>query len=245
MDPSSAAALQTVVKESLASLTTQSTPKAPTIHHGSTTTALGSGPQSKWMLPSQVSADDKAVLDAIQQILTCRTMAEHGKAFANAAGDIYWDAPPVLLQGRESMRVMVYAAKRIATLDYEPLLVKREEVSSTQRKLHVEVMVRVYPLRPFWPLTWVLPAAIPIRATIVVGVYRSPSEPIGSWGVINYLWGRWHNYPIFPDILRSLTGLVMGHSLKWTEQLWTPGLPLIGDSSVQDAETGPAAHRPY
>lgn len=84
---------------------------------------------------------------AARAAVRARTMGEHHAAFAHLAPDVLWDAPPVILRGRESMRAMVcvmghccalltsisvtamlrlhptltqvYAAKRVAALDFE------------------------------------------------------------------------------------------------------------------------------
>jgi hypothetical protein len=57
-------------------------------------------------------------------LLQVRTMQEHVDLMHNLlARDVTYDAPPILINNREDMRVAVYLAKSIATLTLEPNLV--------------------------------------------------------------------------------------------------------------------------
>jgi hypothetical protein len=46
------------------------------------------------------------------------------QAWAHLSPSVLWDAPPVLLRGRNAMRCMAYAAKAVASLDMELLAFK-------------------------------------------------------------------------------------------------------------------------
>jgi len=234
--------LHTVVNESLASLTTQSKMYGGDQYQAELEKAPAAS-STKWMLPNELGPEEQQVVAALKQIVTCRTMADHYKAFANVAENIKWDAPPVLLRGREAMRCMVYLAKFAATLDFDLLAAKKEILDARTSRLWLEVIVYV---RPLFPLNLTLPNEIPIRADVCIGVVKSPNEPAGSFGAISLLYGRWHNWPIIPTPFRFLSGLTMGYATKLTEGLWSKSLPLFGDNSVAQYESaGPAARSAY
>jgi hypothetical protein len=52
-----------------------------------------------------------------------RLMQDHVDAMTPLDKDVLWDAPPILLTGKESMRVCMYLAKSIAFLSLEPELI--------------------------------------------------------------------------------------------------------------------------
>lgn len=47
------------------------------------------------------------IVQALLGVVESRSMEEHVLAFGALSHDILWDAPPALLQGRDSMRAMV------------------------------------------------------------------------------------------------------------------------------------------
>ena len=78
--------------------------------------------------------------------------------------NVRWDAPPILLNSREKLRVVAYFAKRICLLDFTEHSIK-EESSSSQGK-SVEIVCTFN----FQPLPKQLFPSLGLGATIVLGV---------------------------------------------------------------------------
>ncbi|KAF5839828.1 WLM domain-containing protein [Dunaliella salina] len=174
----------------------------------------------KWVSIEDVEdKKDQGIIGALLQIVEARTMLDHFEAFGNAEHEVTWDAPPVLLTGREAMRCMVYAAKSAAEMTFDTTAFKKDtlDVNKGIHKLFFQV---VFYVMPKGLLRLLLPKDIPIQADVAVTVVRDRAEPMDSPGRIHSIEGRWHNLPMLPLPLRFFNALAMGHFLHATETIW-------------------------
>ena len=76
-----------------------------------------------------------------------------------------WDVPPILLEGREKLRVIAYMAKRIAKLDFERHSVKVEPPVDGHKQISMICTFHVTVLPEFLPIP-----TIKLKATVNLGV---------------------------------------------------------------------------
>ena len=68
------------------------------------------------------ASDEASAINRLKALVSATSMADHRAAIELAADDnIRWDAPPILLEGKDKMRVAVYLAKFAADLDFTPV----------------------------------------------------------------------------------------------------------------------------
>eukprot|EP00882_Tetradesmus_deserticola_P007625 GHRQ01008030.1.p1 GENE.GHRQ01008030.1~~GHRQ01008030.1.p1 ORF type:complete len:156 (+),score=46.67 GHRQ01008030.1:159-626(+) len=74
--------------------------------------------------PDNMPAGVARIVNGARKLFEVRTMQEHVDLMNGLlARDVTYDAPPILINNREDMRVAVYLAKSIATLTLQPALV--------------------------------------------------------------------------------------------------------------------------
>eukprot|EP00775_Hariotina_reticulata_P010716 gene10716-10872_t len=172
-------------------------------------------------LPSGVAR----IVETVKLLFQVRLMQEHVDAMTPLDKDILWDAPPILLTGKESMRVCMYLAKSIAFLSLEPELIHVYPLGFDRTIVEIQATCLLAPKHTVLvPITLLLPDSVPIRATLKVGV----KGPLDS-GKIELIDGKWHNLPSFPNIIRSFNAFVMGTLMYFTEPFWSWTLELVGD----------------
>ncbi len=93
--------------------------------------------------------------------------------------DVEWDVPPILLNGREKLRVVAYFAKRVAKLDFEKHSVEVEHAEGGQKQVAMICTFQVTVLPESLPIP-----TIKLKATVKLGVSDdfqqvSSSIPIG------------------------------------------------------------------
>eukprot|EP00882_Tetradesmus_deserticola_P001620 GHRQ01001746.1.p1 GENE.GHRQ01001746.1~~GHRQ01001746.1.p1 ORF type:complete len:234 (+),score=98.83 GHRQ01001746.1:159-860(+) len=176
--------------------------------------------------PDNMPAGVARIVNGARKLFEVRTMQEHVDLMNGLlARDVTYDAPPILINNREDMRVAVYLAKSIATLTLQPALVSVQPLGNGRTIVDVQGSAYVMPKRSWLvPLSLLLPASICIRATIRLGV-RGPLET----GRIELIDGQWHNLPRFPTLIREFNGIMMGSLPHLTEPLWSLGLEFVGD----------------
>jgi len=72
-----------------------------------------------------------------------------------------WDVPPVLLEGRENLRVVAYMAKRLAKLDFEKHSVKVEPTMDGHKQISIICTFHVIVLPELLPIP-----TIKLKATV-------------------------------------------------------------------------------
>lgn len=190
------------------------------------------GMEGKWMMEQHMSAQDKSAMDILNRMLMTKSMLDNNKVFnTDVEMNVIWDGPPAFISGRDNVRVMLYMVKNmLAHFHFEPIAFQRVEVDQQHYNLHIEGIFHVHPNRPFWPMTWMMPEDIPVRASACLGVTTIP----GSDHVRIYsLKGRPHNIPIIPQFMRATWGMIISTMLKMTEGMWTQIMPLFGDTSLR------------
>lgn len=78
---------------------------------------------------------------------------------------VEWDVPPILLKGREKLRVVAYMAKRTAKLDFEKHLVEVEPAMDGHKQVSMICTFHVVVLPEFLPIP-----TIKLEATVKLGV---------------------------------------------------------------------------
>lgn len=78
-----------------------------------------------------------------------------------------WDVPPILLNGRDKLRVVAYFAKRVAKLDFVPhtVTVKQTEAGQQELSMYCTFLVRLLP--EALPLP-----TIKLKSTVNLGVTK-------------------------------------------------------------------------
>jgi hypothetical protein len=123
------------------------------------------------------------------------------------------------------LRVGAYLARFAAGLDFEPALVNVKRLAGGRHLVEITGTVRARPHRTWLLLpTLLLPASIPVRATIKAGVAGGLDD-----GKIDLLWGRWHNLPPLPSPARLFNGLVFGAVPHALEPAWGRAMEFFGD----------------
>lgn len=79
--------------------------------------------------------------------------------------NVYWDAPPILLNGREKLRVVAYFAKRITKLDVEEHAVRVERAKGGGQQVSTDLTFIITLLPEILPLP-----RIKVNATVNLGV---------------------------------------------------------------------------
>lgn len=79
--------------------------------------------------------------------------------------NVYWDAPPILLNGRENLRVVAYFAKRITKLDFteHAVRVERNKDGGQQVSTDLTFIITLLPELLHLP-------KIKVNATVDLGV---------------------------------------------------------------------------
>ncbi|KAG2486422.1 hypothetical protein HYH03_014869 [Edaphochlamys debaryana] len=206
-------------------------PSAPTAAAAHSLQHGGVGGQ--WKDYSTLPGRYRKTVEKLKALAAARYMDDHWDASRVLDVEVTWDVPPILLQGREPMRVAVWLAKWAATVHLEPLMVKMQELDDKRTSLELLQVARLAPHRPWWlPATWLLPKEIPIMSTVKLRVSKGPNAD-GSQDVVTAIDGVIHNAPKLPWPIRSLNALFMGHLPAATETLWSPFVGLFGDPSYR------------
>lgn len=79
--------------------------------------------------------------------------------------NVYWDAPPILLNGREKLRVVAYFAKRITKLDFTEHAVRVERTKDGGQQVSTDLTFIITLLPDSLPLP-----KIKVNATVNLGV---------------------------------------------------------------------------
>ena len=79
--------------------------------------------------------------------------------------NVYWDAPPILLNGREKLRVVAYFAKRITKLDFSEHAVRVERTRDGEQQVSTDLTFIITLLPDSLPLP-----KIKVNATVNLGV---------------------------------------------------------------------------
>lgn len=149
-------------------------------------------------------------------------MQEHWKAYAVFDENVLWDVPPILLNGREKLRVVAYFAKRVAKLDFAKHSVKMEPAKDGGQQLSMICTFHVTVLPEFLPIP-----KIKLNATVILGV----SDDINK---VTSIYGRLHSFPCLPDTVRRTNAFCLGTVGVATEGWWSKTVWLYGDRSYQN-----------
>lgn len=87
------------------------------------------------------------------------------QAYTIFAEMVGWDVPPILLEGREKLRVVAYMAKRVAKLDFEKHSVKVEPTMDGHKQISIICTFHVIVLPELLPIP-----TIKLKATVKLGV---------------------------------------------------------------------------
>lgn len=197
-------------------------------------------PEAGWLMINELPERYMRSVKAVQSVVRARTMDEHSKALHAMGIDVRWDAPPVLLEGRDAMRQAVYWAKSVGELDMQPICFKVMPIEADRDVIWLEVAVSVKPFKYWWlPPTWLLPSHIPLRGLLKVGI-RKGAVADGSDDHIMWIKGRMHNLPALPNIMRWFSALFMGHLPLLTEPIWGPIIGGLGLDPSYSSSTGTA-----
>ena len=79
--------------------------------------------------------------------------------------NVYWDAPPILLSGKEKLRVVAYFAKRITKLDFTEHAVRVERTKDGGQQVSTDLTFIITLLPDSLPLP-----KIKVNATVNLGV---------------------------------------------------------------------------
>lgn len=79
--------------------------------------------------------------------------------------NVYWDAPPILLNGSEKLRVVAYFAKRITKLDFSEHAVRVERAKDGGQQVSTDLTFIITLLPDSLPLP-----KIKVNATVKLGV---------------------------------------------------------------------------
>lgn len=63
------------------------------------------------------------------------------------------------------------------------------------------------------------------------------AAPPASAVQVEFLDGRWHNLPSAPGFICRLNGFLMGTLMRLDEPVWSQGLWLVGDDSMNNANS--------
>lgn len=194
---------------------------AATIHKQPGMTA--SQPATDSQLQSANDLDPKVdqLLRRVKAFVHARSMQDHWQAYTVFDNQVGWDVPPILLEGREKLRVVAYFGKRVANLDFIPhsVEVKHTRQGDREMSMFCTFLVRLLPERLPLP-------TIKLKATVNLGV-------VGDFEQVNLIHGRIHNIPCLPDFLRRLNAFVLGTLGLATEGAWSKTVWVYGDRSYQ------------
>ena len=87
------------------------------------------------------------------------------QAYTIFSETVGWDVPPILLQGREKLRVVAYMAKQTAKLDFETHSVKVEPTMDGHKQVSMICTFHVIVLPEILPIP-----TIKLKATVNLGV---------------------------------------------------------------------------
>lgn len=87
------------------------------------------------------------------------------QAYAVFDEQVAWDVPPILLNGREQLRVVAYFSKRVAKLDFTQHSVKMEAAKDGSQQLSIICTFHMIVLPEFLPIP-----TIKLNATVILGV---------------------------------------------------------------------------
>lgn len=193
---------------------------------------FGGGNGLPVVAPADLDPRRKAVYQKLHDLVRARTMAEHKQALSAFSDHINWDVPPLLVHDREQMRVIVYLAKFAADLDFTLEAISVESLPDGREVLHTLLTFHNTLKRPWWtyPAAFVLPSRIDIKATVNITTAPIP----GGGDEIQAIWGRIHNAPAFPDLIRHFNAFGMGTLGKLSEPLWSQAMWLCGDNSYSN-----------
>eukprot|EP00879_Flechtneria_rotunda_P001443 GHRR01001596.1.p1 GENE.GHRR01001596.1~~GHRR01001596.1.p1 ORF type:complete len:233 (+),score=60.18 GHRR01001596.1:294-992(+) len=166
------------------------------------------------------------IVNGAIRLFQVRTMQEHVDLIKDVlARDVVWDAPPIMTDNSDDLRVAAYLAKSIAYLTLEPAIVKVMPITHNRAVVEIDGTCKVLPKRTWlFPASLLLPREIPIRATIKLGVRGSLET-----GKIELIDGKWHNLPSFPNFIRGINGLAMGSIPRLLEPAWSHTVKFVGD----------------
>lgn len=186
------------------------------------------------LAPGDLDLGTARIMEAFRGVFRAKTMQEHCDVMGLFSRDLVWDAPPILLGRKGHMRVAAYLAKFAADLDVVPDAIKVHSLPNGRNVVEVIGTYAVYPKRTWlvWP-TLLAPRVIPLKATVKLGV-NGPLET----GEIELLWGRIHNAPVLPNIVRTANGLAMGIVPHLFEPVWGWAADVWGDSFYSNKRHG-------
>lgn len=167
-------------------------------------------------------AQAQSVLVKLKEFLHARTMREHWQTYSMFDESLLWDAPPILLNGREKLRVVAYFAKRITKLDFEEhsSAVERNQNGQKQVKVVCTFLIKILPEFLHIP-------TIKVNATVKLGV-------TDDFQKVTSIYGRLHSFPCLPNFMRRTNAFVLGTVGVATEPWWSKTLWLYGDNSYQN-----------
>lgn len=182
-------------------------------------------------LPANFSDQVKEVFARLRQLLTAETMEEHTQAIVNFTKDISWDVHPLLLNGRDMLRVSAYRVKYVASADLEPILAEVMADDSDVLTIQYLATLAVHPKRTWVnPLGFLLPREL--RPTVLVAVTLGSRKRISD---ISSVQARVVNWPQLPTWVRAVNGWLWGGLALATEPLWSRLVHLLGDASYAQA----------
>lgn len=162
------------------------------------------------------------LLMKLRSFVQARSMQEHWQAYTIFSETVGWDVPPILLEGREKLRVVAYMAKRIAKLDFEKHSVKVEPPVDGHKQVSMICTFHVTVLPAFLPIP-----TIKLKATVDLGVSD-------DFHKVTSIYGRIHNFPCLPDFIRRTNAYCLGTIGVATEPWWSQTVWLYGDHSYQN-----------
>ncbi|KAL3137639.1 hypothetical protein ABBQ38_004916 [Trebouxia sp. C0009 RCD-2024] len=168
-----------------------------------------------------VSPSAQTVLNRLKSFVHARTMQDHWKTYMVFHENVRWDAPPILLNGREKLRVVAYFAKRIAKLDFTEHDVRLERSKEGVQQVSTDLTFIITLL----PELLRLPK-IKVNATVKLGV-------TDDFQTVTSIYGRLHRFPCLPDVIRRFNALCLGTLGVVTEKYWGKTVWLYGDDSYQ------------